>query len=334
MRWTAYSPVQSIPDNWQEESLAALSQRRRGYSWGKEQETSAAESGGVPVIRIPNVGDELNLSDLLHLRNVSPQDLAEFAVEKDWILYVASNGNPDRIGDSIFLRSDERMLFASFLQAITTKDHEKILPEFLARWLRLHRVHEVFSKCSQQTTGLANFSWSAVKGLPVRFPVDVGEQQAILATLRLVDDATRACKAELEKACRLKSALLQQLFTKGIAGRHQRFKKTRIGEIPERWDVRTIRCVLAEPPFSGVSPESRADPPGTPILNVSCVKSGRCDPAAITYVDADRATIDECLARKGDFFVLRGNGNREYVATGGLSQPCDPEANPGSTGPG
>jgi type I restriction enzyme S subunit len=136
--------------------------------------------------------------------------------------------------------------------------------------------------------------------------------------MRLVGDSIRTATAELDKLKRLKIALLQQLFTKGVAGRHQRFKKTRIGEIPEKWDVRTIQSMLAEPPFSGVSPESRADPPGTPILNVSCVKNGRCDPAAITYVDVDQATIDECLARKGDFFALRGNGNREYVATGGL----------------
>jgi type I restriction enzyme S subunit len=144
-------------------------------------------------------------------------------------------------------------------------------------------------------------------------------QDAVIGSLiRHIDQLIAAARTEHEKGRRLKNALLQQLFTKGLPSRHKSFKKTKIGEIPEEWDVRTIRSVLSEPPFSGVSPESRSEPPGTPILNVSCVKSDRCDPGALTYVDVDEATIEECQARKGDFFVLRGNGNREYVATGGL----------------
>jgi type I restriction enzyme, S subunit len=167
-------------------------------------------------------------------------------------------------------------------------------------------------------TTFVEISRREVRRVNVCAPNDPNESKSIGRALRTADAAIGAVKIELEKAQRLKTALLQQLFTKGLPGRHEHFKQTKIGEIPKEWDVRTIRSVLAEPPFSGVSPESRAEPPGTPILNVSCVKNGRCDPGALTYVDVDRATIDECLARKGDFFVLRGNGNREYVATGGL----------------
>jgi type I restriction enzyme S subunit len=150
------------------------------------------------------------------------------------------------------------------------------------------------------------------------------EQERISQILTKVDDVIDIARQEVEGAQRLKTALIQLLFTKGLPGRHRRFKQTKIGQIPEKWDVRTIRSVLAEPAFSGVSPESRADPPGTPILNVSCVKNGRCDPSALTYVDVDEATIKECEARKGDFFVLRGNGNREYVATGGVLEVGPP----------
>ena len=51
----------------------------------------------------------------------------------------------------------------------------------------------------------------------------------------------------------------------------------------------------------------------------------KCDPAHVSYVDVDAATFAECRAHKGDFYVLRGNGNRNYVATGGhLSVEPDP----------
>lgn len=76
--------------------------------------------------------------------------------------------------------------------------------------------------------------------------------------------------------------------------------------------------MLADKPDSGTSPLSRQDPPGTPILNVSCVKGGVCSPEAVTYVDVSADEIERYRTQAGDFFVLRGNGNRDFVATGGL----------------
>ena len=66
-----------------------------------------------------------------------------------------------------------------------------------------------------------------------------------------------------------------------------------------------------------MSPQSRPDPPGTPILNVECIDDGFCEVDNISYVDVDETTLEECRAKRGDFYVLRGNGNRDYVATGG-----------------
>ena len=62
----------------------------------------------------------------------------------------------------------------------------------------MHLVHEIFSKTSQQTTGLANFSWGAVKKLPVRFPTCVDEQRRIAAAIKLADDAIQKARAELD----------------------------------------------------------------------------------------------------------------------------------------
>ena len=80
-----------------------------------------------------------------------------------------------------------RMVFASFLMGMTPKDPSQLRPEFLALWLKIHNVHEAFSKTSQHTSGLGNFSWSAVKRLPVRFPKNSGEQIAITRLMSLVD---------------------------------------------------------------------------------------------------------------------------------------------------
>ena len=147
---------------------------------------------------------------------------------------------------------------------------------------------------------------------------DFDEQHRIAAALKLADDAIQMARAELDATRELKRSLMNSLFVLGVPGQHTNFQETKIGPIPQGWTVRTIRSVLADKPDSGTSPLSRLDPPGTPILNVSCVKSGVCSPAEVTYVDVSVDEIDRYRTQAGDFFVLRGNGNRDFVGTGGL----------------
>lgn len=307
-----------LPEGWSEEPLANLVVTRRGYTWEKADEADSAHADTVPVIRIPNVQDTLDLTDLVHLRNVSPEALQKAAVTKDWLLFVGSNGTQDRIGDSVLIEEDRPMVFASFLMGIQPTDQTRIRSDFFANWMRLHLVHEVFSKTSQQTTGLANFSWSAVKRLPVRFPNCINEQERIADSIKVAAKALSAASAELNATREMKRSLMRSLFVRGMPGRNTKFQDTKIGLIPCGWSVRSIRSVLAEKPDSGTSPLSRPDPPGTPILNVSCVKDGVCSAADVTYVDVAAEEISRYRTQAGDFFVLRGNGNRDFVGTGGL----------------
>lgn len=314
-----------LPTGWNEKPLAQVVQLRRGYTWTKEDETDRPEEGAVPVIRIPNIQDRLELADLVYLRNISAEALEKSAVTKGWLLFIGSNGSQDRIGDSVLMEEDRAMVFASFLMGMTVKDQEELIPEFLASWMRIHLVHEWFSKTSQQTTGLGNYSWGAVKKLPLRFPADPDEQRRIAAALKLADDAIAKAKAELEATRELKRSLMHTLFVSGMPGRHSEFVETKIGPVPKGWEVKRIGKVLIESPIAGTSPQSRPDPPGTPILNVSCVKGGVCDPSQVTYVDVTDDDIERYRAEVGDFYVLRGNGNRDYVATGGLLREAPPE---------
>ena len=144
----------SLPSGWHEAPLGRLVQLRRGYTWTKEDEIDRFEDGAVPVIRIPNIQDHLDLTDLVYLRNVSPEALEKAAVSKGWILFIGSNGSQDRIGDSVLLEEDQAMVFASFLMGMTSKGRDKLLPEFLASWMRIHHVHEWFSKTSLHQLGL------------------------------------------------------------------------------------------------------------------------------------------------------------------------------------
>ena len=191
-------------------------------------------------------------------------------------------------------------------------------PEYLFAALTAGPFHRRLISRMEGSTGRLRITRDTLKkwlALPVP---SIEEQRRIAAALNLAEEAIQRAKIELHATRELKRSLMQSIFARGMPGKHLEFEEAKIGPLPEGWTIRTIRSVLEETPVSGTSPLSRPDPPGTPILNVSCVKDGLCNPTDVTYVDVTEDEIDRYRSHAGDFFVLRGNGNRDYVATGGL----------------
>ena len=68
------------------------------------------------------------------------------------------------------------------------------------------------------------------------------EQRKIAAILSSVDDAIEKTQARIDQVQVIKRGLMRELLTRGLPGRHTRFKQTEIGAIPEEWDV----CALSD----------------------------------------------------------------------------------------
>ena len=71
------------------------------------------------------------------------------------------------------------------------------------------------------------------------------EQRKIAAILSSVDAAIEKTQAIIEQVQVVKRGLMQELLTRGLPGRHARFKRTEIGEIPEQWDVVEMASVAS-----------------------------------------------------------------------------------------
>ena len=73
------------------------------------------------------------------------------------------------------------------------------------------------------------------------------EQQKIAEILSDMDDLLKSLDALISKKKNIKLGLMQKLFTRGIG--HTRFKMTKIGEIPEEWDILPQVCngIIHEP---------------------------------------------------------------------------------------
>jgi type I restriction enzyme S subunit len=78
----------------------------------------------------------------------------------------------------------------------------------------------------------------------IQLPVPpIAEQRTIAAILSAVDDSIDAAQAIIEQLQVVKRATMAELLTRGMPGRHTRFKWTEIGEVPEAWAVRPLNEV-------------------------------------------------------------------------------------------
>ena len=111
----------------------------------------------------------------------------------------------------------------------------------------------------------------------IRIPLPpIPEQRKIAAILSSIDDAIEKTQALVGQVRIIKGGVMQELFTRGMPGRHTRFKQTEIGRVPAEWTTA----------------------PGTDLFRLS----GGYGPSAITFDDQG-----ECLFVKVDSFNHRAN---------------------------
>jgi type I restriction enzyme S subunit len=73
-------------------------------------------------------------------------------------------------------------------------------------------------------------------GLPLLVP-PLGEQRKIAAILSSVDDAIEVTRAVIDQLGVVRKAMMAELLTRGLPGRHTRFNQTEVGQVPESWEV-------------------------------------------------------------------------------------------------
>lgn len=305
-----------LPTDWSEEPLDALVTTKRGYSWAKEQERDRPTASTIPVIRIPNIQETLDLSDVLHIDDVPPDARTASAVTKGWTLLVGSNGNPKRIGDSVLMDEDREMVFASFLFALRPKlDNPKLTDDFLACWLRVHRVHEFISETSQMTTGLANMSWSACRQLPVRYPRSKEEQTRIAHTLATADLNVRSIKDQRQKAERAKRALIETATTGGLnvtATTKTAFRYRHPFPCNAAWDQIELRSLKPQIDY-GTNQPSNDYRAGVPIVGIPQVLTSRFSMSDLPFAEVTSLEKDSLALQPHDVLLVRTNGNPSYI---------------------
>jgi type I restriction enzyme S subunit len=226
-----------IPEDWDIDKLASLTQSKRPISYGIVQ-TGRPIEGGVACIRVFDIKDGIiNDKDLITTsKEINNSYKRTILNEGD--LIIALRG---KIGEL----------------AVVTKEFEGAN---LTRGVALIALQEIYSShfykqylsSAESKIRLQNsLNGSALQELPIAtvrsFPIAIPplpEQRAIAATLSDVDALITSLDKLIAKQRHLKTATMQQLLTgkKRLPGfgKGKGYKQTEVGLIPEDWDCKKI----------------------------------------------------------------------------------------------
>ena len=109
----------------------------------------------------------------------------------------------------------------------------------LAQWHPLQQ-HAVATSAG---TKMPRTSWTQLGGFEFWLP-PLPEQHKIAAILSSVDHAIEKTQAVIDQVQVVKRGLMQELLTRGLPGRHTRFKQTEFGQVPEAWIETDLGSVI------------------------------------------------------------------------------------------
>ncbi|MFA6159693.1 MAG: restriction endonuclease subunit S [Parcubacteria group bacterium] len=198
-------------------------------------------------INIPQGWEENKLLDCLHVPSkLAGIKLSEYKEEGDFPVF-------DQGQNYISGYSSKKELLINNVPAILFGDHTRVV-KYIKRpfvagadgtkifWAKDNFdpafLYYLILNQKIPNTGY-NRHFKFFKDIKVIIPRSKTEQQKIAEILGAVDEDIAKTQNVIEATEKLKKGLMQELFTRGIG--HNKFKKTKLGEIPEEWETTTIK---------------------------------------------------------------------------------------------
>lgn len=183
-----------------------------GFKYGSSKK-SIYENNGMPVLRIPNIGDGvIDFSDMKFLAHENVD--AGNQVHENDILIIRSNGSRDLVGKCAIVPALERnYAYASFL--IRIKPSEVILPRFLLLYLNSSIAKsQIFIK-AKSSSGIHNINSKELGAIKIKIP-SLKEQDEIvklcdelLEKIKYVEEVSEVTVSKIDD---VKSAILSKAF--------------------------------------------------------------------------------------------------------------------------
>ena len=312
-----------LPEGWIEVTLLDLAGGKTesivGGPFGSNLQVKDYQNQGIPIIRLQNID---------YFRFI-PKDIKYISVEKATELKYHSFQKGDlvlaKLGSPIGKTSQ---IPENLEWGIVTADVVRIRIEcdnidkkYLLYYLNSPRsIAQLNNKIFGSTRPRVNLK--EVRETLITLP-PLPEQRRIVAAVEALLIRVNASRERLDRVPGLLKAFRQAVLAAACNGRLTGEWREEKGIIREdTWRKTTISEILNEPMINGrsVIPSDA----GFPILRLSSIKRGRVninDKKNCAWTENEASRF---LVRKGDFFVVRGNGSLNLVGRGGLVE-SDPK---------
>jgi type I restriction enzyme S subunit len=188
--------------------------------------------------------------------------------------------------------------------------------EFLEYFLKRREMTEVYSNISFGTNARRRkATFSDFTALEFAFP-PVEEQRKIALILRSADKGIQATQAVIDQTRKVKRGLMQDLLARGIG--HTRFKRTKIGQLPESWDVRTLRACLRNNAQNGLYKPADQIGTGTLLIGQTSIANNRVLNVELARrADVNEEELQSFGLAAGDILITR-----VFATLAGVGRPA------------
>ncbi len=224
------SLIDIVPDDWDTEKIKSFSTT---YSGGTP--SSGIDEyylGDIPWVKSSELKEKYILQTEEHITEKAIKESSARYVEPETILFALYGATA---GDCAILK-----IRATVNQAVLAIpiDDDKIDRDFLFYAIKRKTGNLI---AISQGGGQPNLSKGIVDKVPISFPKNTKEQQKIASILTKVDEAIQTVKNTIEKAERLKKALMQNLITGKLKpegtwrSEDEFYEDEKFGKYPKDW---------------------------------------------------------------------------------------------------
>ena len=249
--------IDEIPKEWEVNRLINLCKGKPQYGAAV---SAIPKHDGIPrYVRITDIDNNGKLKNN-SIVGIEEKEAKPFYLSEGDILF-ARTGSIGRT--YIYSKGDGKCAFAGYLIRFIP-EQDKLNLNFLfhfthsdSYWKWIDSIHTIGV--------LQNINAEQYSQMPIPLP-PLKEQQKIASILSKVDELIQKTEQINAQTQRLKKGLMQRLLIKGIG--HTKFKKTELGEIPEKWELYNISKIAEL--IMGQSPAGdsyNVNGEGIPLLN-------------------------------------------------------------------
>ena len=284
-----------------------------------ERKQRAGHGAGFPVLSVTKHHGIVR-SDQFFNKRVYGKDTSNYkVVYPGQFAYATIHLNEGSIG---LLRDSGPGIVSPMYTVFDVRN--KFDPDYLFAALKSKRSLSLYQKITQGTVNRrGGISFRTLSGLLLHHP-PLPEQRKIAAILSSVDDAIEKTQTVIDQVQVVKRGLMQELLTRGLPGRHTRFKRTEIGPIPQEWRLKRLSEV-ANVQTGLAKNKANAGPLSVSYLRVANVQDGFVDLSEVKAVGVNADALSRYALRPGDILFTEG-GDADKLGRGavwnGEIEPC------------